>query len=181
MLSMSSPESTPNKALRAALILLPAAAFVGLLTYGLSRTGGPPAPGDDAPAFEAQLLEGGGNLALADLAGKPVVLNFWASWCVPCRDEAPWFKAAHERFGDQVHFLGVDINDGRTEAIAFTEEYDIEYPSVRDLDGSIEGDYGLTGQPETFFIDADGKIVEHVPGAVPNEAELIEMIERLTG
>lgn len=181
MLSMSSPATTPNKALRAALILLPAAAFVGLLTYGLSRTGGPPAPGDDAPGFEAELLEGGGVLSLADLAGKPVVLNFWASWCGPCKDEAPWFKAAHERFGDEVHFLGVDINDGRTEAVAFVDEYGIEYPSVRDLDGSIEGDYGLTGQPETFFIDADGQIVEHVPGAVPSEAELMEILERLTG
>ena len=128
MLSMSSPPTASNKALRAVLILLPAAAFVGLLAYGLSRTGGPPAPGDDAPAFEAELLEGTGDLSLADLSGKPVVLNFWASWCAPCRDEAPWFKAAYERFGDEVQFVGVDINDGRTEAIAFTDEYGIEYP-----------------------------------------------------
>lgn len=180
---MSSPPTTTtrSKALRAALILLPAAAFVGLLGFGLSRTGGPPAAGDEAPGFEAPLLEGEGNLALSDLAGKPVVLNFWASWCGPCRDEAPWFKAAYERFGDRVHFLGVDINDARSEAIAFVDEYGIEYPSVRDLDGGIKADYGLTGQPETFFIDAEGRIVEHVPGAVPNEAALMDLLERLAG
>lgn len=166
-------------ALRFALILLPGVAFVALLFYGLAQTGGPPAPGDDAPGFEAPLLEGAGTLSLAGLEGKPVVLNFWASWCVPCRDEAPWFKKAHARYGDRIHFVGVDIHDARSDAIAFVDEYGLEYPSVRDLDGRIEGDYGLTGQPETFLIDAGGTIVEHVPGAFSDEATLMGLLEDL--
>jgi cytochrome c biogenesis protein CcmG/thiol:disulfide interchange protein DsbE len=161
-------------------ILVPAAALLVLLAVAVARTGGPPRPGDPAPAFSAPLLEGEGTLALDDLAGRPVVLNFWASWCAPCRDEAPMLKKAHAEFGDEVAFVGVNIRDGKTAALDFLDEYGLEYPDVRDEGGRIARSYGLTGQPETFFISHDGIVVEHLNGPVPSEDVLLRLVGALT-
>lgn len=163
---------------RLAWFAAPALAFVALLAGGLARRPGPPGPGERAPAFEAPLLGGGGTLALGDLAGRPVVLNFWASWCVPCEDEAPMLRAAHERYGDEIAFVGVNIRDARSDALAFVERYGLGFPNVRDEGLEIYSAYGLTGQPETFFIGADGRIVEHVPGPLL-EGDLEELLRRL--
>jgi cytochrome c biogenesis protein CcmG/thiol:disulfide interchange protein DsbE len=161
---------------RLAWFLVPALVFLGLLAFGLrNTTEGPPAPGDPAPAFDAPLLRGGGSLSLGELEGRPVVLNFWASWCAPCRDEAPMLVRAHEEHGDAIAFVGVDIRDGRTDALEFEKSYGMEYPSVRDESLEIFDDYGLTGQPETFFIDAEGVIVDHVPGALTDDLLLREL------
>ena len=160
--------ATPGSGARAfkvAALLLPAVAVISLLWVAVARRSGPPEPGEAAPKFTAPLLLGDGSLSLAELEGRPVVLNFWASWCPPCRDEAPLLRRAHEVYGDRVAIVGVDVKDSRTDAAAFAERYGLDYPLVRD-DGSIYADYGLTGQPETFFIDSEGTIVEHVPGPV---------------
>lgn len=132
--------------------------------------------GRAAPDFELPLLAGGndggwklpaggggdgeaGTLALADLQGKPVVLNFWGSWCGPCRDEAPILSSAEPRWRERgVIFLGVDSKDAEADALAFEEEFGIRYHSVVDADGSLGVEYGVFGYPETFFIDADGVI-----------------------
>jgi cytochrome c biogenesis protein CcmG, thiol:disulfide interchange protein DsbE len=142
----------------------PAVAFVALLVVAVVLRESPPEVGDPAPRFEAELLGQEGRLDLAELRGRPVVINFWASWCVPCEDEAPMLRDAAERYGDQIAFVGVDIRDARSEALAFVEKWDLDYLHVRDEDLSIYDDYGLTGQPETFFLDEDGVILEHVPG-----------------
>jgi cytochrome c biogenesis protein CcmG/thiol:disulfide interchange protein DsbE len=137
--------------------------------------------GRAAPGFERPLLGGAGvdswplppdggsdgdpdTLALSDLEGSPVVLNFWASWCGPCKDEAPILAAAEPALREQgVIFLGVDSQDASEDAQAFEETFGIGYRSVVDQDGSLANEYGVFGFPETFFIDADGVIrAKHV-------------------
>lgn len=157
----------------------PAVLLIGVLALAVARSTGTPDPGDPAPAFEAPLLQGEGDLALEDLDGKPVLLNFWASWCAPCRVEAPLLKSAHERYGDRVEFIGVNIRDSSTEAAEFLEEFDLPYPDVRDEGRKIERSYGLTGQPETFLISEDGLIHEHVNGPLTDQATLDSLLEEL--
>lgn len=163
---------------KALLILVPAVAFLAFLGLGTYRSGATPEPGEPVPDFSAPLLVGEGSLSLADLEGKPAVINFWASWCGPCEDEAPLLRRAFETFGDDIQFVGVDIKDARSDALAFVEEHGLDYPSVRDEGQVIYRDYGLTGQPETFFIDADGVLVEHVAGPL-EAARLGELIDLL--
>jgi cytochrome c biogenesis protein CcmG, thiol:disulfide interchange protein DsbE len=155
---------------RGLLILVPAVAFLIILGLGTYKRTDVPVAGEAVPDFTAPLLVGDGELTMSDLEGKPVVLNFWASWCAPCKDEAPLLQAAHERYGDRITFLGVDIRDAMSDALEFVDEYGLTYTSVRDEGMHVYADYGLTGQPETFFIDADGILVEHVPGPVDEES-----------
>lgn len=156
----------PSTVIRTIAFVLPAVAFIALLGFAVLKKGGSLEPGEPAPSFTAPLLIGEGEMSLDDLRGTPVVLNFWASWCAPCEDEAPLLSAAAERYDGEIAFIGVDIKDAKSEAIEFAREHDLDYPHVRDEDSSIYSDYGLTGQPETFFISADGTLVEHVPGPV---------------
>ncbi|MDQ3878222.1 MAG: TlpA family protein disulfide reductase [Actinomycetota bacterium] len=156
-----------------------AAALLGLLVKPVLQKDGPPGAGDRAPAFSAELLDGSGSLSLESLRGKPVLVNFWASWCVPCKQEAPWLRSAYESFGSQVAFVGIDVRDAKTDAQRFVEEEKVPYPSIRDEGLRIFTDYGLTGQPESFLIDADGTIVQHVPGAFPDRATLFQDLETL--
>lgn len=159
-------------------LILPGVLFIGLLTAAVLRQGGGVQPGEASPRFTAELLEGSGTRSLDDLAGKPVVLNFWASWCVPCKDEAPMFKAAQERYGEDVHLVGMNIRDAKSDALSFVERYDLEYLQLRDEGLQVYDDYGLTGQPETFFIDDRGVLVEHIAGPV-TEQQLFSLIDIL--
>lgn len=154
------------------------AALVGLLAWRLSTEeqarGLVAAVGrgekPTAPDFELPLLGEDGELSLASLRGKPVVLNVWASWCDPCREEAPVLQDAYERWRDAgVVVLGVDYQDGSADARAFMEEFGLTYPSVRDGSGSVLAGYGVTGVPETFFIDRQGRIVDYTSGPVDPE------------
>ena len=165
---------------RLAAALAPAVAFLVVLGIATDRRIDPPRPGDQAPAFDAPLLVGDGSLALAELRGKPVLLNFWASWCVPCEDEAPLLRRAHRVYGNDVAFVGVNAKDARSDAIEFVERTRLDYAHVRDERSVIYDDYGLTGQPETFFIDDEGEIVEHVTGALTRARtyELLDVLVR---
>lgn len=144
-------------------VLLP---LIGVLAYGFRRD--PryiPSPiiGRPAPPFTLTLFDGS-QVDLASLRGKVVFLNFWASWCPPCRAEATELEAAWQRFkGGDVLFLGVDIQDTEEKALAFLREFNVTYPNGRDASGRIAIDYGVWGIPETFFIDREGKITyKHV-------------------
>jgi cytochrome c biogenesis protein CcmG/thiol:disulfide interchange protein DsbE len=93
---------------------------------------------------------------LGQLEGTPVVVNFWGSWCPPCREEMPRLVAAHDGWGDRVQFLGVDILDSKTEARAFMEKFGMTFPSVFDVPDAIKTSLGLFGQPVTVFFREDG-------------------------
>ncbi|MDQ3662067.1 MAG: TlpA family protein disulfide reductase [Actinomycetota bacterium] len=169
----------PRVRRRVAFFVAPAVAFIALLTYGVVKAPAAPQVGERAPAFSAPLLQGEGTSSLQDLRGKPLVINFWASWCEPCKAEAPLLEEAHDAYAGEVSFLGVDVRDARSDARAFVAEYGVGYPSVRDETRSIYRAYGLTGQPETFFIDSEGIIVDHVAGPLLRRDELFTMLDVL--
>jgi cytochrome c biogenesis protein CcmG/thiol:disulfide interchange protein DsbE len=174
------PERSSPRASRIALLVAPAAAFIALLTYGVIKApAAPPQVGDKAPSFSAPLLSGAGSSSLTDHRGRPLVLNFWASWCEPCKQEAPLLDEAHDAYKGRISFLGVDVRDARSDARAFVLEHGIGYPSVRDETRAIYRAYGLTGQPETFLIDSDGIVIEHVSGPLLQREELFTMLDIL--
>jgi cytochrome c biogenesis protein CcmG/thiol:disulfide interchange protein DsbE len=107
-----------------------------------------------------------GQLDLAELRGRPVVVNFWASWCIPCRDEAPILNASSRAHAGKVVFLGINVQDLREDALAFSRQFGTPYVSVRDRGNGTYDDFGLTGVPETYYVDARGRIVAHSPGAI---------------
>ncbi len=106
-----------------------------------------------------------GRLSLSELRGQPVVLNFWASWCIPCRKEAPVFAASARVHRSDVVFVGLDVQDMTSDARRFLRRYKVPYASVRESGSRVYRAYGLTGVPETYYIDRRGRIVAHSIGA----------------
>jgi cytochrome c biogenesis protein CcmG, thiol:disulfide interchange protein DsbE len=132
--------------------------------------------GKPAPDFTLSRLDRPGSLQLSSLRGKVVVLNFWASWCYPCKREAPALQAASKRWGKQVVVLGVDINDPGGDARGFMRKHGLTYPVVHDNKNVTSPKYGLSLLPETYFIDRRGRIVRHVAGEV-QAADLRDGVE----
>jgi cytochrome c biogenesis protein CcmG, thiol:disulfide interchange protein DsbE len=153
-------------------------ALIALLAYGLAQNEpdrdvdealarGERAP---APALELPRLGGGGNGSLADYRGQVVVLNFWASWCEPCKDESPLLERWHQRMrsrGGTV--LGVDMLDVTDKAQEFIDEYGLTYPMLKDKDGEGLEQFGVVQYPETFVIDRQGRIAAVQRGPVDQE------------
>jgi cytochrome c biogenesis protein CcmG/thiol:disulfide interchange protein DsbE len=154
-------------------------ALVALLVVALlTRYTGRPQLGDPAPEFALTLLDGS-EMSLSDLRGQVVVLNFWASWCFPCRREAPALQQVWESYRNQgVAFLGLSYQDVQSASQAFIEEFGITYPNGMDVRGRISRSYGITGVPETFVIDRDGNLVWFNVGEVSADT-LIEQLERM--
>ena len=168
--------------------MLAAVAFVALLAYGLT-TKATNSTIDDAlsrgesvaaPGFTLSALAEGrdagdawakaasdGDVSLSELRGTPLVLNFWASWCDPCRAEAKVLeKAWKQQSGGDVLFLGLDAQDAREDARDFISQFGLTFPHVRDPGNDTQRAWGVTGLPETYFIAADGSVVGHVIGTV---------------
>ena len=156
-------------------VLCVVVALVALLAYGLASNepnrgveqalvagGREPAPEVDLPN-----LSGGGNGSLADYRGKVVVLNFWASWCEPCRAESPLLQRWHKRLEKRnATVLGVDVQDISDDALSFAAEYGLTYPMLRDGPGDIRDEFGILGLPETFVVDRRGRIAAVARGPV---------------
>jgi cytochrome c biogenesis protein CcmG, thiol:disulfide interchange protein DsbE len=119
------------------------------------------------PSLRAALADE--KVSPAELKGRPVVINFWASWCIPCRHEAPHLVASARTHAGRVAFLGIDVEDLRSDARRFLRRYRVNYVSVRDGSGSTYDDYGLTGVPETYWLDRRGRIVAHYAGQVSRQ------------
>lgn len=124
-----------------------------------------------APELTLERLDQEGTLSLADLRGKGVVVNFWASWCIPCKDEAPFLQEVYEANEERgLVVLGVDSQDFKQDARAFMERFGLTYPVVYDGKGSSLGAWGVVGFPETFFVNRDGELVgERIQGGVDVE------------
>ena len=153
-----------------------------LLAYGFRtdpRAIPSPLVGRAAAPFSIQLFDGG-SLSLADLKGKVVVLNFWASWCYPaCYEEAPVLERGWRAWKDRgVVVVGVDIQDQEEPARKFLKQFSLSFPNGPDPSGKISVDYGVYGVPETFFIDRAGRIRKKHVGAVTEEVFTRE-VERL--
>jgi cytochrome c biogenesis protein CcmG/thiol:disulfide interchange protein DsbE len=132
-----------------------------------------------APPFDLENVRvGEPRVSLAEVAGRPALINVWASWCTPCRREMPALAAAHRPFGDRVAFLGVNHQDARDLAVELLDETRVTYPSGYDPDGSVARDYGLFGMPTTIFVAADGELLERRTGEM-TLPELESTIERL--
>ncbi|MGH3039051.1 MAG: TlpA family protein disulfide reductase [Gaiellaceae bacterium] len=111
------------------------------------------------------------RLSPRELRGYPVVMNFWASWCSPCKAEAPRLTSSAKKHAGEIVFLGLDVQDFESDALRFLERYETNYVSVRDGGDSTTSAYGLTGLPETYFLDRRGRVIGHWVGEI-SEAEL---------
>jgi cytochrome c biogenesis protein CcmG/thiol:disulfide interchange protein DsbE len=178
--------SLPKLATALAIVL--AACLVILLAWGIlkgsPRSGlvasiaegqAPPAPSFDLEAVwpedrawprQLQPALADGRLALEELRGRPAVLNMWASWCIPCREEAPILNASARAHSGEVTFVGIDVRDLRGDALDFLREFRLPYVSLRDREDQTFRAFGLTGVPETYYLDRTGRIVAHSPGAI---------------
>jgi cytochrome c biogenesis protein CcmG/thiol:disulfide interchange protein DsbE len=148
-------------------ILAAVVALVALLAYGLASN--EPDRGverallagerEEAPELELPTLDGEERRSLADYRGQVVVLNFWASWCPPCRDESPLLQRWHQRLaGRDATLLGVDVLDVDNDAQEFIDEFGLTFPQLRDGPGDTMDDFGIAQLPETFVIDRQGRI-----------------------
>ena len=149
------------------------ACFLGLLVWGMLNrrpiTGlsGVAMVNRPAPDFSLTTFEGTKISLKKNLKGKPVIINFWASWCPPCRIEAPLIENTWRAYKNRdLIFLGVNIQDRKEDALNYMREFNITYPNGPDPTGEIAIDYGVSGLPVTFFVSRDGEVVQRWVGAI---------------
>ncbi|HST70741.1 MAG TPA: TlpA disulfide reductase family protein [Solirubrobacterales bacterium] len=168
---------------RSVIAVLAVAAVVGLLVFGLVSKGSSRlAVGDAAPTEPLPRLEGGGTESLVDYRGRWVLVNFWASWCEPCREEAPALERfQREHGGPKFTVLGIDTQDLTSDGLGFMREYGLSYPQLRDGDGVAAEDYGTTGVPENFLVNPQGRVRLIVLGPISEERLREEVAPLLPG
>lgn len=174
-----SPKEGGNLSLGSIVLLagiVISAAIFGLALMRQSET----QPGEGTPAsdFEFTTFDGE-TYRLSDFRGKVVMLNFWASWCAPCREEAPELQAAWEYYQDKdVVFLGIAYADNGPKSLEYLEEFDVTYLNAPDLGTRISEEYNIQGVPETFIIDKEGNVAQFIYAGVTRE-RLISIIDGL--
>lgn len=159
-------------------------AVVALLAFGVASKGGKGAMsvGEPVPAPTLTTLDESGQKSLADYKGKWVLVNVWASWCNPCRDESPALQDFYERYKDKnFTVLGVDSQDTIEDAGKFVAEFGLTYPHVHDGSGDYADELGTTGVPESFLVDPDGNLVLPRPGPVTTDYLEQQVVPYLTG
>lgn len=181
------PARTSRRLLMFGAALAVIVALLLLLAMGLRQAGGGPQVGQPAPDFTLSLYAGG-EITLSELRGQVVVINFWASWCTPCREEAPALERTWRAYKDRgVVFIGVNYVDVESAARDYLAEFDITYPNGLDKGQKIARAYRIRGVPETFFVDKAGDIAPIIINGRPQErkispiteAELRSMLDRL--
>jgi cytochrome c biogenesis protein CcmG/thiol:disulfide interchange protein DsbE len=181
----AAPEHGNRSARIVALVVAVAMlALLALMIWGIGKqaagsVGQVPVAVRPAPAFSIQLFDGG-TFDLAAMKGKPVLVNFWASWCIPCEDEAPTLERIARAYRDRVTFIGVDVQDTDAGGREFIHRFGVSYPNGPDPSGSISVDYGMSGVPESYFVDRDGKIVRKWQGPLDDQRLRAFLDELLT-
>jgi cytochrome c biogenesis protein CcmG/thiol:disulfide interchange protein DsbE len=133
-------------------------ALLALLALGLNKARAGPLQSGNAPDFTLKGFDSQ-SVTLSELTGKVVIINFWASWCPPCREEAPYLEQTWRKYRDLgVVFIGVDYLDSENKALAYIEEFDITYLNGPDIGSRISQAYNIQGVPETFFVDKKGQL-----------------------
>lgn len=152
--------------------------LLALLGFGMIKTQeGPLRLGEPAPDFTLETFDGR-TLDTKEMRGRVVVVNFWASWCVTCVDEAEELEQAYQMYNDQgVEFIGVDWSDTESKALAYLEKYGISYPNGPDLGQRIYQAYRVRGVPETFVLAPDGTLAQVKIGAFQSLQEIVQAIE----
>jgi cytochrome c biogenesis protein CcmG/thiol:disulfide interchange protein DsbE len=145
-------------------------ALLGLMIWGIGKraagtAGSVPIAPRPAPAFSLRLLDGS-TFDLGQARGKPVVINFWASWCIPCEEEAAVLERGSRTYRDQAVFIGVNVQDTDPLARDFLRRFGVTYPNGRDESGAIAVDYGMSGVPETYSLGRDGPLARKWQGAL---------------
>jgi peroxiredoxin len=159
-------------------------AWIGMTTVKASalNTVGKPARaelGYPAPDFTLDSPTGG-RVTLSDFKGKPVVLNFWATWCPPCRQETPAFVAAYRQWQGEIAIIGVNVQENAGLVLPFTSEYGVKYPIALDVDAEVARVYHVVSFPTTYFIDSQGVVTKIDTGPL-NEALLQTRLADLAG
>lgn len=164
---------TSRAGITVAAVVLVAGIFTLIFAHGLTkdpRAIPTPLIGQPAPSFSLSTLDGKA-VALADYLGRAVIVNFWSSWCVPCRDEVDLLEEIASQFkGRDIDVLGINIQDEPEAAKKFIAEEGMTFTNVVDADGRISIAYGVYGVPETFFVDKSGRIVDKITGPVTVES-----------
>jgi peroxiredoxin len=166
-----------NKMLTAILVMILTS---GLLITGCSAGSEPTATvGKAAPDFELQNLDGQ-SISLSDLKGKPVLINFWATWCGPCVSEMPYLQEIHDEWsGKGLVVLAINIGDSSSEAEQFLQNHNLSLPVLLDTGKVVAQRYNIRGIPTTFFIDKDGIIQEKIIGAFPNKEAIENRLSKI--
>ena len=155
--------------------------FLGLIAWGLRRAQeGPILIGQKVPPFTVTTFDGQ-VLNTADYPGKVVVINFWASWCKPCEQEAAALEQAYQNYkpGGEVVFLGVDYVDTEPKALAFLKKFGVTYPNGPDLRTAVSQMFRITGVPETYIVDQEGRLQYAKKGPFQTVEEITSVVDKL--